>query len=171
MTRFRGKAPTIRFASMELFGHIDRPLGRMWGWLGDWTSQDYIVLEEIARMKLHQKVAAVLVSSLGLVSWGCSGDDVESGVNKVGDGVQSTGKKIESAGEALHDKAEGIGKAVGKAEKVVADGAHKAVEGVKDGAHKAVEGAKNIKDKVVEEGKELKEKAANAIDKSKSTKD
>lgn len=72
----------------------------MWGWLGDWTSQDYIVLEEIARMKLHQKVAAVLVSSLGLVSWGCSGDDVESGVNKVGDGVQSTGKKIESAGEA-----------------------------------------------------------------------
>ena len=30
-------------------------------------------------MKVHQKVAAILVSSLGLVAWGCSGDDVESG--------------------------------------------------------------------------------------------
>ena len=39
----------------------------------------YIVLEEIVRMKLHQKVAAVLVSSLGLVAWGCSGDDCGDG--------------------------------------------------------------------------------------------
>ena len=62
-------------------------------------------------MKVHQKVAAVLVSSLGLVAWGCSGDDVESGVNKTGDGIESAGKAtgsgIKAAGEKIKDAGAG----------------------------------------------------------------
>ena len=59
-------------------------------------------------MNVHRRIAAGVVCSLGLVAWGCSGEDVESGVKNTGQAVENAGKKIESS-------AEGIGKKIDEA--------------------------------------------------------
>jgi hypothetical protein len=120
-------------------------------WPGEMSFSVSIVLQEIAVMKVHQKVAAVLVSSLGLVAWGCSGEDVESGVNKTGSGIQSVGKGIEKVGEKVKEKSHDIGKAFENGEK-------KVVETGKEIKEKAVEAGKEFKEKAVETGKAIKEK-------------
>ena len=102
-------------------------------------------------MKVHQKVAAVLVSSLGLVAWGCSGDDVES-ESQSADGIQSSGKAIESgaksAGEKIKDA--GPGTKVEKAANATGNAIEKVGEKIKAGTEKLGE---KIKDAAADIGK------------------
>src|SRR5690348_13418855 len=72
------KLPSDRIPSeeMELSDLMGRPLVRM---VASWNEREIwslIVEQESTAMRLRQKVAAVLVSSLGLVGWGCGGDEV-----------------------------------------------------------------------------------------------
>ena len=122
-------------------------------------------------MKTHQKVAAVLVSSLGLSAWGCSGDAVESGVDKAGSGVKSVGKGIENVGDKLKEKAHDMGEGFDKGLQKAKDLEEKGVQKLKDAGKAVAEGAKNAKDKIVEEGKDLKDKAAKAARQGQEDKD
>jgi hypothetical protein len=173
---------TIGLLRVELSARAGRRLVRMRGRLGERSFRVVIFLQEILAMKVHQKVAAVLVSSLGLVSWGCSGEDVESGVKSTGNGIESAGKSVGSGTKSLGEKIKESGTG-GKMEKVanatgnaietsgekIKEGTEKLGEKIKDKAEgigkavektekKIVDGAKNIKDKIVEEGKDLKDK-------------
>jgi hypothetical protein len=130
----------------------------MWGRLGERPFCMVVVEMESSTMKVHRKALAVLVSSLGLAAFGCSGDDVESKVESAGSGIQTGGKKIESGAKSLSDKITDAGAGT-KGEKA-ANAIGNATEKVGEVSNKAM-------DKVGEKVKDAAPAIGNAVDKAK----
>jgi hypothetical protein len=103
-------------------------------------------------MKRYQRTSALLASSVALVLWGCSGEQVESGSNATGRGMERAGGTIQSAGKTAGQKLKEVGAGT-RAEKVTnATGAMLGTGGEK--THELLEkGGEKLKDLGVSAGK------------------